>query len=71
MPIYDYQCPNGHVHERHHIQADDFQPRTCTECMKPAERIMSLPAKRTDGIYSYRTSWTGKRPNVEPARAIR
>ena len=43
MPTYEYQCLNGHKHERVRIPVEDETPRTCPECMKPAHRVMSIP----------------------------
>ena len=45
MPTYTYRCINGHEHERMRIQPEDVQPRMCPECMKPAERQISLPQR--------------------------
>lgn len=52
--IYEYRCVVcGNVHEERRKVADRDEPTDCPTCAGVAERIQSLPAKRTDGIYSY------------------
>lgn len=51
MPIFEYRCPDGHVAER--LVGSSGEAKTMCRCGKPATRIMSVPAKRTDGIYSH------------------
>ena len=53
MPIYEYECPNGHAAEAMRSVARMDAPILCDECGAGMVRVMSLPAKRTDGIYSY------------------
>ena len=45
MPTIEYVCPNGHRHERLHVPSDDYGARTCPECEKLAERILSVPLR--------------------------
>lgn len=53
-PLYEYRCPEcGHQFAKLLKVYERDRPYYCNRCMTQAERIMSLPAKRTDGIYSY------------------
>lgn len=49
MPTYAYTCPNGHRHERMRVEPDDFYPRECPECKRPAERQMGTPFAHVKG----------------------
>lgn len=65
MPLYEYQCPDGHIIER--VRAMDLRasPVRCTEpkrtprgrdlgvCGKLARLIVSRPHVAPDGVYSY------------------
>ena len=53
MPIYEYQCDNGHQYER----AESFgapSEQTCERCGGPSRRLISLPAVifKVPGFYS-------------------
>jgi len=41
MPLYEYECEDGHRFERL-MQMQDRHNVVCPECMKPATQIMSL-----------------------------
>ena len=53
MPIYEYECEGKHKQE--HIRPADRMdaPARCRVCKRPMRRVLSVPAKRTDGIYSH------------------
>lgn len=53
MPIYEYRCGEGHIQDGFRAIAERDNPVTCYRCGGKAKRIQSVPAKRTDGIYSY------------------
>ena len=53
MPIYEYVCPAGHKATQLRAFQERSNPLGCHECGEPMEYVISLPAKRTDGIYSY------------------
>ena len=52
-PIYEYRCPNGHVHERLRKISERDNPASCLVCMGQALPIISLPHIEPDGVYSY------------------
>ncbi|HEY7160150.1 MAG TPA: FmdB family zinc ribbon protein [Acidobacteriota bacterium] len=59
MPIYEYQCPNGHRFEV--IQKfDDPSVEVCTECGEPVERLISSPAIQFKGSGWYVTDYARK-----------
>lgn len=59
MPIYEYQCPNGHRFEV--IQKfDDASVQVCTECGAPVERLISSPAIQFKGSGWYITDYARK-----------
>jgi len=51
--IYEYECRHGHRREELRKIADRDARADCQTCLEPMTRVMSVPAKRTDGIYSY------------------
>lgn len=53
MPLYDYRCGEGHIHED--LRAYDFRDKRtrCPRCKRIAKRIPSAHHAETDGIYSY------------------
>lgn len=53
MPLFVYECANGHKHES--MGRVDVTERSCPFCDEKAKRIMSAPALRADGAYSYKT----------------
>ena len=52
MPIYEYQCPEGHVSERIRKHKDCDLSVVC-HCGKDTNRIVSRPHCVPDGVYSY------------------
>ena len=59
MPIYEYQCPNGHRFEV--IQKfDDASIDVCTECGAPVQRLISSPAIQFKGSGFYITDYARK-----------
>jgi len=42
MPIYEYQCPQGHKHERLRPMSESSLVSVCRVCGHLAQRIMSL-----------------------------
>ena len=53
MPLYEYKCPNGHIHERLRKIAERDEPCTCLLCDEQASPIISAPHLQPDGVYSY------------------
>ena len=53
MPIYEYRCTNGHIHERLRKYDDRDEPAWCIHCDAQALRKMSAPHVPPDGVYSY------------------
>jgi len=44
MPLYDYQCEDGHIFEVRRAR-EDKSPRDCPTCTKSAKRVFSgMPA---------------------------
>ncbi len=43
-PLYDFQCPSGHIHERI-AEAHDHSTALCPACGEPSERLMSVPQR--------------------------
>jgi len=59
MPIYEYECPNGHRFEV--IQKfDDAPVEVCTECGAPVQRLISSPAIQFKGSGWYITDYARK-----------
>ncbi len=59
MPIYEYECPNGHRFEV--IQKfDDPSVEVCTECGQPVQRLISSPAIQFKGSGWYITDYARK-----------
>ena len=59
MPIYEYQCPNGHRFEV--IQKFNDPPvDVCTECGEAVERLISSPAIQFKGSGWYITDYARK-----------
>lgn len=52
-PIYEYKCPDGHVHELLRRYDERDRKSNCPECRKRATRIISAHHQATDGIYSH------------------
>ena len=53
MPIYEYACACGQRREELRALAERCLPLMCHACGASMALTPSLPAKRTDGIYSY------------------
>ena len=52
-PIYEYRCPDGHVHEQlRHYDERDLREE-CDRCGAYCKRIPSAHHRQPDGIYSY------------------
>src|SRR5262245_66149155 len=59
MPIYEYECPNGHRFEV--IQKFDDPPvDVCTQCGAPVQRLISPPAIQFKGSGWYITDYARK-----------
>lgn len=59
MPIYEYECPNGHRFEV--IQKFDDPPvDVCTKCGEPVQRLISSPAIQFKGSGWYITDYARK-----------
>lgn len=41
MPLYDFQCSNGHVNEE--LVKPDVRTIPCPDCEETAERLLSMP----------------------------
>jgi putative FmdB family regulatory protein len=64
MPIYEYECPNGHRFEV--IQKfDDVPVEVCTECGAPVQRLISSPAIQFKGSGWYITDYARKGDSSE------
>ena len=53
MPLYEYKCPNGHIHDRLRKIDERDHPARCLQCDTPAQPIISAPHVMPDGTYSY------------------
>ena len=53
MPLYEYRCSAGHVHERLRKISERDNPASCLVCMEQALPIISLPHIEPDGVHSY------------------
>ena len=53
MPIYEYRCPDGHVHELLRSYDERDRKSNCPECRKRATKIVSAHHQPPDGIYSH------------------
>lgn len=56
MPLYEYECPEGHRREVF-IGGLSAVPTTvqCEACGARAQRVMSTASLPADGTYSYRS----------------
>ena len=69
MPLYEYECTNGHRFEK--IQKfSDPQVTTCPTCGAPVQKLMSSPAIQFKGSCWYITDYA-KKPatDTKPAAA--
>jgi predicted nucleic acid-binding Zn ribbon protein len=49
MPIFEYECPNGHRADRYLVsgKTSDFLAPPCPQCGEPMKEVeFSVPAKR-------------------------
>lgn len=53
MPIYEYRCPDGHLHEDVRAYENRNKRARCPRCKRLARRIFSAHHAEVDGIYSY------------------
>ena len=53
MPLYEYKCTNGHVHQRLRRMDERDNPARCIQCDADATPIISAPHVPPDGVYSY------------------
>jgi putative FmdB family regulatory protein len=53
MPIWDFECVNGHRVERLVKIEDRDRPRLCSTCREPLARKISPTHVAPDGVYSY------------------
>ena len=44
MPMYDFQCPEGHTTEKFMSVKDETQETPCEKCEATAKRIISAAA---------------------------
>lgn len=56
MRVFDFECPNGHVHERF-VSNNETTEVTCESCGQSARKIMSTPAIKLEG-------WSGSFPGA-------
>ena len=59
MPIYEYQCENGHVFDVMQKMAEEALTE-CIECGAPCARVLTAPAVHFKGSGFYNTDY-GKR----------
>lgn len=43
-PIYEFQCPNGHIHDRL-VDSENHRTQPCPACGELSERLLSLPQR--------------------------
>lgn len=53
MPMYDFECQSCGDHQERLLPARFRDKGYLCACGGTYRRVVSLPAKRTDGIYSY------------------
>ena len=53
MPLFEYRCPNGHIHNRLRKIDERSDPARCLQCDAMTEPIISAPHVPPDGVYSY------------------
>ena len=47
MPIYKYECENGHIYEEIRRMEHQKENRDCPTCDSPSENRVALPAQRS------------------------
>lgn len=50
MPLYEYECPNGHVTEHLATVTNRAKPHYCNTCGLTAEYKISAPTVKLEGI---------------------
>lgn len=60
MPIYEYQCENGHRFEAFQSMSEDALD-TCPDCGASARRLMRAPAVHFKGSGFYTTDYGKKK----------
>jgi putative FmdB family regulatory protein len=66
MPLYEYECEDGHRFER--IQKFSDPPvESCQVCQKPVRKLLSSPAIQFKGSGWYITDYAKKGGNVDSA----
>ena len=60
-PLYEYECPDGHKHDRLRPISQSSEDALCPECGQVAKRIMS--------VYTYAIDWNSvlRKIKSEPA----
>ena len=53
MPIYEYICEQSHTQEIIRKWAERDECPVCSVCGAVTVRLLPLPSRRPDGIYSY------------------
>lgn len=73
MPIYEYECENGHRSEAFRPMSESSQPNQCPDCSEVARRIVSRLAKRNPfdqrmpfTVFNHDGSVIGKRFDLKP-----
>jgi putative FmdB family regulatory protein len=66
MPLYEYECEDGHRFER--IQKFSDPPvESCQVCQKPVKKLLSSPAIQFKGSGWYITDYAKKGGKVDSA----
>lgn len=53
MPIYEYRCPDGHLHEDIRAYAFRDKRTRCPRCKRICRRLPPMPHVEPDGMHSY------------------
>ena len=53
MPIFEYRCAEGHLHEDIRAYAYRDKRTRCPRCKRLARRVPSAPHVEPDGVHSY------------------
>ena len=48
LRLFDFQCANGHVHEE--LVPAEWRSVPCDQCDQPANRLVSMPQIKLDGV---------------------
>ena len=60
MPLYEYECQNGHRFEKILQKFSDPQVTACPTCGAPVQKLMSSPAIQFKGSGFYITDYAKK-----------